>query len=67
MRVQVGKFGTEAEDVRLDEGATVGEALKKMGISHNGERILVNGKEADIDDEVESGDVVNLVTPKQAG
>lgn len=66
MLVQVGKFGDEAEEVKLSSSDSVEDALSACGISHNGERILVNGVQANLNDELEDGDVVNVVTSKEA-
>ena len=66
MLIQVGKFGSDAEEIRVSSGDTVGDALSASGIIYNNERLLVNGEEANINDELEDGDVVNVVTSKEA-
>lgn len=66
MIVRVGKFGDTASDISLNDGATVEDALRARGIAYNDERILVNGEEANLEDELEQGDVVNIVTSKGA-
>lgn len=66
--VAVSRFGHEPIPVCVDEGATVREVLEKAGISLTGrEKVYVAGAEATMRDEVEEGDVLSIVTPKQAG
>ena len=53
MLIQVGKFGSDAEEIRVSSGDTVGDALSASGIIYNHERLLVTGEEANINDELE--------------
>jgi sulfur carrier protein ThiS len=66
--IDVARFGHETVTVRLDEGATVEDAIEKAGINLAGtEAAYVDGSLVSMDDELENDDVLSIVTPKQAG
>lgn len=67
--VSVARLGNDPLPVALPVGSTVRDALEKAGVSTTGRstEYFVGGVRADLDDELEDGDVLSLVTPKQAG
>lgn len=65
--VDVGRLGAETVQVRVSRGSTVGRVLREAGFDLNGERIMVNGAIARESTVVHSGDLVLILTPKQAG
>ena len=68
LAVAVSRFGHEPLPVCVPEGASVRDVLEKAEISLSGrEKVYVAGAEASMRDVVEEGDVLSIVTPKQAG
>lgn len=66
--VSVARMGQESLPLALPSGSTVRDALAKAGVSGSARtEYFVSGVRADMDDVLESGDVLSLVTPKQAG
>ena len=66
--VTISRFGHEAKTVTLPEGATVAQALASASITLEGrEEMFVEGVSAEQSDVVENGDILSIVTPKQAG
>lgn len=65
--VSVVSFGNDPIALALPVGATVAQALAQAGIARSGQEVFVSGETADDNDILESGDVVSVVTPKQAG
>lgn len=66
--VAVSRLGSDVIPVTLSKDATVRDALAKAGVSTSGNvQYFVQGVRADMDDVLEDGDVLALVTPKQAG
>lgn len=66
--VSVARLGQEALPVVLPAGASVRDALAKAGVSTSDRtEYFVSGVRADFEDVLEDGDVLALVTPKQAG
>lgn len=66
--VAVSRLGSDVVPVTLPKDATVRDALEKAGVSSGGRtEYFVSGVRADMDDVLEDGDVLALVTPKQAG
>ena len=65
--VSVVSFGNDPIALALPVGATVAQALAKAGITRNGQEIFVSGEDANDADILENGDVLSIVTPKQAG
>lgn len=64
--VAVVSFGNDPRPLTLKKGATVDEALAEAGIKNNG-NLFVSGERANGEDILEDGDVLSIVTPKQAG
>ena len=64
--VKVARLGTTVQEVALNEGASVQDALTAAGLSVDGEDVRVNSSNAGLNDEVEDGDIVTLV-PKVKG
>lgn len=66
--VAVTRLGSDPVPVTLAVGGTVKEALEKAGLSTSSRaEYFVSGQRADLEDVLEDGDVLNIVTPKQAG
>lgn len=65
--VSVVSFGNDPVAVALPVGATVAQALAKAGVVRSGQEIFVSGETAEDSDILENGDVLSIVTPKQAG
>lgn len=64
--VKVARLGTTVQEVALDEGASVQDALTAAGLSVDGEDVRVNSSNASLTDEITDGDIVTLV-PKVKG
>ncbi len=65
--VSVVRFGNDPVALALPEGSTVAVALERAGIARGSQEIFVSGETAADDDILEGGDVLSIVTPKQAG
>ncbi len=66
--VKIGRFGSEAQSVNLPKDSTIQAALSEAGIRlGEEEKVWVNGERATSRDILEDGDVVNVVSPKEAG
>ena len=66
--VAVSRFGHDVVPVTVPEGATVSDVLREAGVSPaTHEKLYVSGVVAESGDIVENGDVISIVTPKQAG
>lgn len=65
--VAVVSFGNDPMPLTLHKGATVADALNAAGITLARQEFFVSGEPAESDDELEAGDVLSIVTPKQAG
>lgn len=66
--VAVTRLGNDPVPVQLPKGSTVKDALAKAGVSASGTtEYFVSGQRAEANDILEDGDVLALVTPKQAG
>ena len=65
--VDVGRLGSETVTVEATKGLTVGGALTAAGVSFGEERIMLNGAVAEQSAPVKAGDLVLVLTPKQAG
>lgn len=67
-KVMVGRFGQEPQTVTVRGAATVKAVLVQAGIGLNTrERVWVNGGRATPNTKVKGGDIVSVVTPKEAG
>ena len=64
--VKVARLGTTVQEVALNDGASVQDALIAAGLTVDGEDIRVNSSNAGLNDEVEDGDIITLV-PKVKG
>ena len=68
IEVTIGYFGSSPEKVQLRTDSTVREAIDSVRFNLEGnETVWVNGERADLRDMLDDGDVVNIVTPKDAG
>ena len=68
LAIAVSRFGHDPVPMCLEENATVREALDAAEIEiGSNEKLFVAGVEAGMDDVLEDGDVLSIVTPKQAG
>lgn len=66
--VLIGRFGSTPEKVTVDRGSTVAEVLDEAGIKLGAkEKVWLNGERAESDDVVEKGDIVSILSPKEAG
>lgn len=65
--VSVVSFGNDPVAVCVPVGSTVAFALAKAGIVRGSQEIFVSGETAEDSDILEAGDVLSIVTPKQAG
>ena len=64
--IKVARLGTTVQEVALNDGASVQDALTAAGLTVDGEDVRVNSSNAGLNDEVEDGDIVTLV-PKVKG
>jgi len=66
--IYIARFGHDEIEMRVDEGTTVAQVFAQSGIDLTGrEQSYVDGVPALPGSIVENGDVVSIVTPKQAG
>jgi len=65
--VAVVSFGNDPQPLTLPTGATVAEALTAAGVTAGASEMFVSGERAEANDVLEVGDVLSLVSPKQAG
>lgn len=67
-RVTVGQFGADPVTVTVSGSATVGDVLSKAGFDvSSSEKIWLNGKRATKSTRVRTGDIVSVISPKEAG
>jgi len=64
--IKVARLGTTVQEVALNDGASVQDALIAAGLTVDGEDVRVNSSNSGLNDEVEDGDIVTLV-PKVKG
>lgn len=68
IKVMIGRFGSTPSAVNIKASSTVLEALTKAGIEvGSSERVWLNGERATRTDKVAAGDIISIVSPKQAG
>ena len=68
IEVKVARTGGEVKAFLLEEGASVEEALEASGVSYDkNDRIRVNGKSAELEDELSDGDIVTLAGKIKGG
>jgi len=66
--VYIARFGHDEIEIEVAEGATVQEVFAKTGYTNSGREVAyVDGVPATMRSIVEDGDVISIVTPKQAG
>lgn len=65
--VAVSRLGSDPVPVSIAAGSTVAAALAKAGIEGAKGELFVDGSPANLEDVLENGDVLNIVTPKEAG
>lgn len=66
--VYIARFGHDEVEVEVMPGTTVAQVFQMSGIDLTGrEQAYVDGVPAQPSSIVEDGDVVSIVTPKQAG
>lgn len=65
--IAVVSFGNDPIPLTLHKGATVADALAAASITLGRQELFVSGTAAEATDELEGGDVLSVVTPKQAG
>ena len=68
IRVMVGRFGSEPETFIVRRGSTVGDVLAKAEIAVSGiDRIWLNGEQVNLRAKVAAGDLISVISPKEAG
>ena len=68
LTVYISRFGHDEIELEVAEGTTVADVFARAGIALSGrEQAFVSGVQATMRSIVEDGDVINIVTPKQAG
>lgn len=65
--VSVVSFGNDPIPLALPIGATVVQALARAGVTRGASEVFVSGESADDNDVLENGDVISVVSAKQAG
>lgn len=64
IRVTVSNVGQEAVIVRLEEGATVEDAMRASGFTTSGRDIYCDAKKAELEYVVQDGDTLMLIQDK---
>lgn len=68
LTVYISRFGSDEIEVEVVEGTTVAQVIRSAGLELSGrEQVFVSGVQATMQSIVEEGDILNIVTPKQAG
>lgn len=68
MIITVARFGHAPQNVTVPTGSTVATVLSTADITLEGrEELFVEGVNAESNDILENGDILSVVTPKQAG
>ena len=66
--VKVARFGEPTIDLKLKKGATVEDAIEESGISvGSSEQMYVEGQSAELEDQLENGDLLQVVGRKEGG
>ena len=66
--IKVGRFGSAPESINVKGKATVAVVLVKADIQlESNEKIWVNGTRASKSTVVKTGDIVSVISPKEAG
>ena len=66
MIIKVARLGTAVQDIFLNTGQNVSDALAAAGLEKDNEEIRINSTSADLESTLEDGDIVTLV-PKVKG
>jgi len=64
--VKVARLGNTVQEVALNDGASVQDAITAADLAVDGEDVRVNSSNAGLSDEVRNGDIITLV-PKVKG
>lgn len=68
IKVTVSRFGHEPRTLDVPEDSTVSDVLGIAGVSiEEHQQLFVEGVSAESGDILEDGDILSIVTPKQAG
>ena len=68
IKITIGRFGVEPENLEVVKNSTVEDTLKEAGITlSSAEKVWVGGERANLKDIVENNDVVNIVGSKEGG
>lgn len=68
LTVYISRFGHDEIELEVPEGTTVRQVFSQAGLEISGrEQAFVSGVQATMASIVEDNDVINIVTPKQAG
>ncbi len=68
LTVYISRFGHDEIELEVPQGTTVREVFTRAGFTPEGrEQAYVSGVLATLTSVVEDNDVINIVTPKQAG
>ena len=66
--ITIARFGQAPQGIKINDGGTVQDALNTAGVEvKSGEKVSVEGVEAEMSNEVENGDVISIYTPKGGG
>jgi len=67
INVFIARMGYDEVEIEIASGATVAEVFRQAGMSPEGrEQAFVMGVQATMASVVEDGDIISIVTPKQA-
>jgi len=68
LTVYIARMGHDEIALQVEEGTRVRDVLTRSGMSLSGsEQAYVSGVSATMTSIVEDGDIISIVTPKQAG
>ena len=67
IQVKVAVVGSRTEEVTLNDGATVSEALSAAGRSADNLDIRIDGNSARLTTKVKDGDIIHLVARAKGG
>ena len=67
IKVKIVQMGAETFILTLPVDATVGEAFAEADLTYVSGSVLVDGVNANSEDELEDGDIINIVTNKDGG
>lgn len=67
IKVSVVSFGNDPITLTLPINSTVAQALAGASITRGAQEIFVSGETANDADILDNGDILSIVTPKQAG